>query len=147
MFAKLMKAKISVLLAGSMLLLCSCDWDKEVGPEYYTYPTISGELSSPEGRVPSTEKVTVQANISNRYGDFQVQVKYDVVWTDESGNEKTDQQATSVRYYDATPASVFYTATLPRQNPGSTVYWSVVVTNEHGLTTSSPPKSYTVYKP
>lgn len=131
----------------ALLLLGSCDrWEKEVGPEYYTYPQISGELSMPEGRVPSTEKVTVQANIQNRYGDFQVQIKYDVVWTDENGNEKTSSQATTPRYYNATPASTFYQATLPRQKAGSTVYWSVVVTNQYGLTTATPPKSYTVYQ-
>lgn len=147
MFANPMKAKIFLLLACCPLLLGSCNWEKEVGPEYYTYPQIGGELSSPEGRVPSTEKVTVQGNVRNQYGDFYVQVKYDVVWTDDNGNEQTKQQSTSIRYYNATTASVFYTTTLPRQNPGCTVYWSIVATNEYGLTTATTPKSYTVYKP
>ena len=112
----------------------SCEL-KEVGPEQTTFPVITDEGATIEdgGRVSSVQKVYVQANISNQYGAFYAQVKYDVKWTDKNGVEHTEQKSTNAYYFKATSDTVFYEAIIPAQKAGSTVYWLIVVTNENGL--------------
>ena len=100
----------------------SCEL-KEVGPEQTTFPVITDEGATIEdgGRVSSVQKVYVQANISNQYGAFYAQVKYDVKWTDKNGVEHTEQKSTNAYYFKATSDTVFYEAIIPAQKAGSTV--------------------------
>lgn len=97
------------------------------------------------GRVSSVQKVYVQANISNQYGAFYAQVKYDVKWTDKNGVEHTEQKSTNAYYFKATSDTVFYEAIIPAQKAGSTVYWLIVVTNENGLSSVTEAQQYSVY--
>lgn len=135
-------------LAFFAFLLPSCNLEVEVGPERTTFPVVAGAAASVDdgGRVSSGLQVEIMATVSNKYGGFNVQVKYDIKWTDDNGMEHTEQKTTNVRYYKETDKEVFYTAMLPRQKAGRTVYWMVVVTNENGLSVSSIPKHYTVYQ-
>ena len=98
----------------------SCEL-KEVGPEQTTFPVITDEGATIEdgGRVSSVQKVYVQANISNQYGAFYAQVKYDVKWTDKNGVEHTEQKSTNAYYFKATSDTVFYEAIIPAQKAGS----------------------------
>ena len=123
----------------------SCEL-KEVGPEQTTFPVITDEGATIEdgGRVSSVQKVYVQANISNQYGAFYAQVKYDVKWTDKNG-EHTEQKSTNAYYFKATSDTVFYEAIIPAQKAGSTVYWLIVVTNENGLSSVTEAQQYSVY--
>ena len=123
----------------------SCEL-KEVGPEQTTFPVITDEGATIEdgGRVSSVQKVYVQANISNQYGAFYAQVKYDVKWT-ENGVEHTEQKSTNAYYFKATSDTVFYEAIIPAQKAGSTVYWLIVVTNENGLSSVTEAQQYSVY--
>ena len=120
---------------------------KEVGPEQTTFPVITDEGATIEdgGRVSSVQKVYVQANISNQYGAFYAQVKYDVKWTDKNGVEHTEQKSTNAYYFKATSDTVFYEAIIPAQKAGSTVYWLIVVTNENGLSSVTEAQQYSVY--
>ena len=95
--------------------------------------------------VSSVQKVYVQANISNQYGAFYAQVKYDVKWTDKNGVEHTEQKSTNAYYFKATSDTVFYEAIIPAQKAGSTVYWLIVVTNENGLSSVTEAQQYSVY--
>ena len=78
-------------------------------------PVITDEGATIEdgGRVSSVQKVYVQANISNQYGAFYAQVKYDVKWTDKNGVEHTEQKSTNAYYFKATSDTVFYEAIIP----------------------------------
>lgn len=120
---------------------------KEIGPEQTTFPVITDEGATIEdgGRVSSVQKVYVQANISNLYGAFYAQVKYDVKWTDKNGTEHTEHKSTNTYHFKATPDTVFYEATIPAQKAGSTVYWLIVVTNENGLSSVTKTQQYSVY--
>ena len=124
----------------------SCEL-KEVGPEQTTFPVITDEGATIEdgGRVSSVQKVYVQANISNQYGAFYAQVKYDVKWTDKNGVEHTEQKSTNAYYFKATSDTVFYEAIIPAQKAGSTVYWLIVVANETGLSSVTEAQQYSVY--
>lgn len=86
----------------------SCEL-KEVGPEQTTFPVITDEGATIEdgGRVSSVQKVYVQANISNQYGAFYAQVKYDVKWTDKNGVEHTEQKSTNAYYSRRLPTRSF----------------------------------------
>ena len=86
----------------------------------------------------------MQANISNQYGAFYAQVKYDVKWTDKNGVEHTEQKSTNAYYFKATSDTVFYEAIILHRKPQYGILL-IVVTNENGLSSVTEAQQYSVY--
>lgn len=122
-----------VLLAAG---LAACNSDTELGPEYTTLPLIT-ELSYTPRTVTPDEDVTVSAKVYNRYGNFGVQLVYVIGDTEEAveGN---------YQFYPATSETVTFTATIPAQADGTTVWFQVYAVNQYQVTGLSELASYTV---
>lgn len=107
----------------------------EPGPEYTTFPEISGELAQPID-VTEKDKVTITADVKNKYGAFSVYIYYRV----NNGLFKT----ASVQNFNATDQTIHYKGWIPAQPAQSKVEWVVQCYNTYGLLQQTQVQSYDV---
>lgn len=122
------------LICAVAIAAAACS-TKEPGPEFSTFPEISNELSQPEV-VTDKDKVTVTADVKNKYGSFSIFIYYRV------DNER--YQTASQQNFNPTEETVHYKGWIPAQPAGSNVQWVVRCYNTYSLMQQTEVKSYVV---
>lgn len=108
-----MVCRFLLLCIAALSVACS---SKEPGPEFMTFPEISGELAQPVD-VTDKDKVTITADVKNKYCPFSVYIYYRV----NNGLFKT----ASVQNFNATDQTIHYMGWIPAQPARSRVEWAV----------------------